>query len=325
MQASAEQLIDLAADLTPADRVLAIAGSIAFGTFRAKPSEPVFAGSSGLSCYYLVFPRTCSEIRLDRGPRGVVGPVDLAAYNPGDSYRRSMVSPEGDRSDYIAVEKKYMRDLLLGELDDLPPEASGDVLLGRMHVIQSRSLFLSQRSLFERLIAAASAPAGSPVADRFGLEEAGLGLILASLQSGIAGRLPRPPASSERRHRDLVETAKRLLAQRFLDRLTLDELAAGTGASAGHLARLFRRHAGMSIHQYLTELRLRETLELLAGTPASNTDVAAHLGFSHHSHFTAAFRRAFGVTPSAYTAAAPGARTRRRMTARQAASRLLPH
>ena len=197
MQAKPEQPIDLAADLTPADRVLAIVGRIAFGTFRAKPSEPVFAGSSGLSCYYLVFPRTSSEIRLDRGPHGVVGPIDLAAYNPGDSYRRAMVSPEGDRSDYIAVDKRYMRDLLLSELGDLPPEASGDVLFRKMHAPQARSLFLGQRSFFERLIAQASAPAGSVPADRLELEEAGHRLILASLDSGIAGHLPRATGGSE--------------------------------------------------------------------------------------------------------------------------------
>ena len=144
MQAKPELLIDLAADLTPADRVLAIVGRMAFGTFRAKPSEPVFAGSSGLSCYYLVFPRTSSEIRLERGPHGVVGPIDLAAYNPGDSYLRAMVSPEGDRSDYIAVDKSYMRDLLLGEFGDLPPDASGDVLLGQMQRRKGARCFLGR-------------------------------------------------------------------------------------------------------------------------------------------------------------------------------------
>ena len=152
-------------------------------------------------------------------------------------------------------------------------------------------------------------------ADRLDLEETGHSLILACLDCGIAGHLPRAAGGSERRHRDLVDTAKRLLAQRFLDRLTLDELAAASGASAGHLARLFRRHAGTSLHQHLTELRLRASLELLVDMPTSITDVAAHLGFSHHSHFTMAFRRAFGMTPSAYAASAPAATIRRRMLA----------
>ena len=245
MQANRQQpAIDIAGDLTPADRVLAISGSIAFGTFRAKPSEPVFAGSSGLSCYYLVFPRTSSEIRLERGPRGVVGPIDLAAYNPGDSYRRRMVSPEGDHSDYIAVEKGYMRALLIGEFGDLPPDASGDMLFSRMTAMQGRSLFLTP-ARFVRATARGGFGRRPAPADSLDLEEQGLGLILASLGSGIAGRLP-VAAGSEGRRRDLAERAKRLIAERCLDRVTLDGLAAASGVSSGHLARAFRRHAGTS-------------------------------------------------------------------------------
>jgi AraC-like DNA-binding protein len=55
-----------------------------------------------------------------------------------------------------------------------------------------------------------------------------------------------------------------------------------------------------SLHAYRTELRLRHALERLLERREHITQIALDLGFSSHSHFTAAFRRAFGLTPSAF-------------------------
>ena len=54
----------------------------------------------------------------------------------------------------------------------------------------------------------------------------------------------------------------------------------------------------MPIHRYLTQLRLRSSLERLADGANDLTALALELGFSSHSHFTDAFRREFGHAPS---------------------------
>jgi len=45
-------------------------------------------------------------------------------------------------------------------------------------------------------------------------------------------------------------------------------------------------------------VRLRTALELIPGNENNLTDLAFQLGFSSHSHFTLAFRKAFGVPPT---------------------------
>jgi AraC family transcriptional regulator len=67
--------------------------------------------------------------------------------------------------------------------------------------------------------------------------------------------------------------------------------------SVFHLCRTFRAVTGQTIHAYRTQLRLRAALERVEYA-SDLSAVALDLGFSSHSHFTAAFRRAFGVTPS---------------------------
>jgi AraC-like DNA-binding protein len=64
------------------------------------------------------------------------------------------------------------------------------------------------------------------------------------------------------------------------------------------LARAFRRLTGYTIHAYQLQLRLRGSLDRVIGGGAGLSDIAADQGFASHSHYTAAFRRAFGRTPS---------------------------
>lgn len=99
------------------------------------------------------------------------------------------------------------------------------------------------------------------------------------------------------------------LAERFAEPLTLEEIATHAGVSVFHLCRSFRRWTGTTVHRYRNELRLRRSLEPVA-EGCELTRVALEHGYSSHSHFTAAFRKAFGVTPSAFRASASSRRIR---------------
>ncbi len=79
------------------------------------------------------------------------------------------------------------------------------------------------------------------------------------------------------------------------ERVTLDDVARAVHVSPFHLARIFQQQTGVPVHRYLTQLRLRASLERL---DSDLTVVALELGFSSHSHFTDAFRREFGRSPS---------------------------
>jgi AraC-like DNA-binding protein len=49
---------------------------------------------------------------------------------------------------------------------------------------------------------------------------------------------------------------------------------------------------------YRHELRLRLALDRLRDPNVDLTDLSLDLGYSSHSHFTARFRRHFGIVPS---------------------------
>jgi AraC-like DNA-binding protein len=78
----------------------------------------------------------------------------------------------------------------------------------------------------------------------------------------------------------------------------LDDIARAVHSSTFQLARVFHCETGLPMHHYRTRLRLRAALERLVEAETDLTALALDLGFSSHSHFTSAFRRAFGITPS---------------------------
>ncbi|HEU5460505.1 MAG TPA: AraC family transcriptional regulator [Pyrinomonadaceae bacterium] len=79
--------------------------------------------------------------------------------------------------------------------------------------------------------------------------------------------------------------------------LTLKELAAASYLSPFHFARLFKKLAGASPHNYLAGIRAAKAQLLLAETDLSVTEIGARVGYLSGSHFTKAFRLATGATP----------------------------
>ena len=105
----------------------------------------------------------------------------------------------------------------------------------------------------------------------------------------------------------IADEIRRLISARCEQSWSLRRVEARLGISAFRLCRVFRQATGSSIHAYLTSVRLRASLERLEARADDLTTVAMDLGFSSHSHFTLAFRRAFGAPPSAWRRDLPAA------------------
>src|SRR5262249_26444680 len=91
------------------------------------------------------------------------------------------------------------------------------------------------------------------------------------------------------------------LESAFSGSLRLSEAADAVGTSSTYLTDVFSRFEGVSLHRYVTQLRLARALVELPEA-GDLTTLALDLGFSSHSHFTLAFRRAVGDTPSTFRA-----------------------
>ena len=124
-------------------------------------------------------------------------------------------------------------------------------------------------------------------------------LVVALLRRALQGDEPvHEPGPATRR---LIRRAKEFVEAHLADPIRLGDVARAVGASPAYLTDVFRRCEGLPLHKYVRQSRLARALLELPHAPDLTT-LALDLGFSSHSHFTAAFRRAYGCTPSEFRA-----------------------
>ena len=98
---------------------------------------------------------------------------------------------------------------------------------------------------------------------------------------------------------ELIRRAKDYLAQTPEARAGLSQTARAVGTSPSTLALAFRTLERVSFYRYALNLRLARAAALLP-TYDDLSRLATDLGFASHSHFSTAFHRWAGLTPSAY-------------------------
>jgi AraC-like DNA-binding protein len=238
-----------------------------------------------------VFPRTHVRIRHASAPPFLAGPSVVTLYNEGQEYQRGAVSAEGDRCDWIAVRPAILEDAVAAMAPSAPRGSKR--LFPTSHVRSDSVVYLRQRCVFERL-----ARAGQQPMDSLDLDETVLSLLELVMREACAAarHVPEPTAGQ----RALVAEARLLLVHHAGHRVGLADVASRLHCSVLHLCRTFRRVQGSTVHSYLMRLRLRLALERLADGGGDLTRIALDAGFCSHSHFTAAFRREFGTTPSLF-------------------------
>ncbi len=235
----------------------------------------------------MVFPRSSVWIQHEDRPAFVADPGTVTIYNRSQPYSRREIAPEGDRSDWLSLSK----DLAVSIVAGIDPEAAANpggpfpIAFGR----SSPELYFQQRVLFRRALEGSI--------DDVELEQEVLMLAGATLERALQAATPTDsPRSASLR--DVVEAARAELARDPFARRTIRELAGSIGISPFHLCRSFRRVTGLTLHHYQLDLRTRFALEHIEGASRNLSRLAQELGFSSHSHFTAAFRERMGQTPS---------------------------
>lgn len=72
-----------------------------------------------------------------------------------------------------------------------------------------------------------------------------------------------------------------------------------SGYSHSQLARLIKKYFGVTVKQYINELRLQSVYRDIVFTDHPITELAEGVGFLSFSHFNKLFKERFGVTPAA--------------------------
>jgi AraC-like DNA-binding protein len=117
--------------------------------------------------------------------------------------------------------------------------------------------------------------------------------------------------ATRERHRRLsceeplwLRQAKEFIYENARVGVSLINVAALVGVHPSYLARMFRRHYGCSVGEYVLRLRLDFAIHELTESDKSLAEIASVTGFYDQSHFAHAFRVHLRMTPSEFRTAA---------------------
>jgi AraC-like DNA-binding protein len=231
---------------------------------------------------HLVFPYRGVYLYHAHQEEAVAEASQVLFFNAAEGYRVSHPVAGGDACLSVSVSEPLLREL--APADQLRP---GNALAFRR----------SQRKIDPRaqvLVALLRHGVRQQAAEPLEAETLALTLVRRSLGE----RTSRAAGGSAGRQK-LVDRAKLVLTGDLARRWTLAEVAKEVGVSPVYLTQVFAQVEGVPLYRYHLRLRLARALDLLSQYD-NLTSLSLDLGFSSHSHFSAAFRQAYGSTPAQF-------------------------
>ena len=214
------------------------------------------------------------------GRAAVIDPTSTLLVNPHVPYRMSRHYGERSRGAYVLVRPDVFREI------SRPGVLSGG--FASVEGPSSTRSYLLEHALLERIDT-------DPSLEDLEIDETGIALVEAALAPDAE---TDAPARLSARQEAKVQRARAVILEHLSESLKLDDVARAVGLSPFHLCRVFRRATGRTLHRYRHTLRLRVALDRISEESVDLAQLALDLGFSSHSHFTAAFRKEFGASPS---------------------------
>lgn len=226
-----------------------------------------------------------------------LSPRTMAFYFAGDPPLTAS-RKAGERHQFLTVE--YSRAFLarqFGEVTEALHPVVRDVTLGRP--TRSQAGLLESRGIdMMQLVESLRHPPVFRPAQR---------IWFACKATELASQCLFQPAGGElfcsrakRVQGERVEQAQAILREHLQDPPTLEDLARRVGCSPFYLSRLFSRHAGLTLQQYLRQLRLERAAEMLRTGRCNVTEAAFAVGYNSLSHFSTAFHQTYGCCPGLY-------------------------
>jgi AraC family transcriptional regulator len=246
------------------------------GSRRHQSSEEYTATTQ------LVFPYRGVYIRHVGSNQAVAEANQVLFFNALEGYRVSHPVTGGDASITIVIEESQLLELIPNDL----------LCDGSRLAFRQQRLRIDART--QALAALLRHSLRQNVAEPLEAETLALTLV----QRSLGPRTTRAAGATYGRQR-LVDRVKVLLTTDLARRWTLADIAAEAHGSPVYLTQVFQQVEGLPLYRYQLRLRLARALDLV-GEYEDLTSLALYLGFSSPSHFSAAFRKLYGLSPSAF-------------------------
>ena len=121
---------------------------------------------------------------------------------------------------------------------------------------------------------------------------------VANMLQGYAFALNRHNTFEDQQAAEAIHKAKIIMTEKFSQKIGPTDVADAINMGYSKFRRLFKEYTGYAPLQYLQELRLQRSKQLLVGTDLSLTEIADRVGYDNADYFSAAFKKKNHITPA---------------------------
>ena len=98
----------------------------------------------------------------------------------------------------------------------------------------------------------------------------------------------------------LPQLIKEYINRNYSNRITLSILSQKFGCCNATLTKSFKKEYNLSIMEYLCEVRLEKSAEMIQKTRKSFKEISGECGFYDQNYFSKTFAKKFGCSPTEY-------------------------
>lgn len=97
-----------------------------------------------------------------------------------------------------------------------------------------------------------------------------------------------------------IHMAKSYMSTFYSHNIKIDDLANNLGLNRKYLAKIFKKSTGMTMSEFLLDVRMRKASEAISNGEKNITAIAAMVGFEDPLFFSRQFKKHFGVSPTEF-------------------------
>ena len=105
---------------------------------------------------------------------------------------------------------------------------------------------------------------------------------------------------SDTNEHDIYRKALQYIKEHYTEGITVADVSKHINYSESYFGYAFKKKYKMSVSQYVRELQLAKSKDLLENTSFSVASVASYVGFDDSNYFSALFKKHFGLSPKEY-------------------------
>lgn len=125
-------------------------------------------------------------------------------------------------------------------------------------------------------------------------------LLLLFAQEYLKSPDASPSEKLYQRYKSIVQDVLEYIDIHYDEQLTLESVCKMSMMSKTYFCYLFKLQTKKTFVEYLVDLRISKSMEMLSSTSRSITEISQDVGFQNSTHFARTFKKIKGITPREY-------------------------